>query len=394
MIDKCCVGYIGYSRHGKKVEHDTDRNKRTLKATCSSKKCHSLKNRFCQLFDDDMRENIFNKYWQASWEEKKTFVTTMVTNTYRKRDTTGLGNESRRSNTFFYFLKYNSSERVQVCKTMFLNTLGLNEWMVRNWVNTAAHGLPGKKTKTISTHSLTTESDNISPRQKAPLSKRIEHLKKWFSLLPKMPSHYCRSQTDRLYLEGPFYSKQEIINVYKSKCADDNIVPLSDCYVLNYMAENKLSIFLPKKDKCDFFTSYNMGHIDVNEYAEHIAHKDRARQEKENDTNLAKNNSCIVLTMDCQAVKLCPVLEASALYYSMKLKVHNMTIYNNATGDCYNYWWHEADGELEASVFVSIIIKHLQKYYITEKKPIILYSDGYGYQNRNVVMANAYYISL
>lgn len=50
--------------------------------------------------------------------------------------------------------------------------------MVRNWVNTAAHGLPGKKNKTISTHSLTTESDNISPRQKAPLSKRIEHLKK------------------------------------------------------------------------------------------------------------------------------------------------------------------------------------------------------------------------
>jgi len=55
------------------------------------------------------------------------------------------------------------------------------------------------------------------------------------------------------------------------------------------MAENKLSIFLPKKDKCDFFTSYSMGHIDVNEYEEHIAHKDRARQEKENDTNLAKN---------------------------------------------------------------------------------------------------------
>lgn len=66
------------------------------------------------------------------------------------------------------------------------------------------------------------------------------------------------------------------------------------------------------------------------------------------------------------------------LYYSMKLKVHNMTIYNNATGYCHNHWWHEANGELEASVFVSIIVKHLQKYYITEKKPIILYSDGCG----------------
>jgi len=85
----------------------------------------------------------------------------MFINTSRKRDTTGLGNESRRSNTFFYLLKYKNSERLQVGKTMFLNTLGLNEWMVRNWVNTAVHGLPGKINKTKSTHSLITESDNI-----------------------------------------------------------------------------------------------------------------------------------------------------------------------------------------------------------------------------------------
>lgn len=149
--------YIGYSRHGNKVGHDTNRSKRTMKATCSSKKCQSLKNRFCQLLDEDMRENIFNKYWSAIWEDKKTFVTTMVINTSRKRDSTGLGNESRRSNTFFYFLKYDHSECLQVCKTMFLNTLGLNEWMVRNWVNTAVHGLPGKINKVKLSHSIILE---------------------------------------------------------------------------------------------------------------------------------------------------------------------------------------------------------------------------------------------
>lgn len=63
--------YIGYSRHGKKVEHDTNRNKRTLKQHVVLKNVKSLKNRFCQLFDDDMSENIFNKYWHATWEEKK-----------------------------------------------------------------------------------------------------------------------------------------------------------------------------------------------------------------------------------------------------------------------------------------------------------------------------------
>ncbi|CAI6354739.1 unnamed protein product [Macrosiphum euphorbiae] len=85
----------------------------------------------------------------------------MVTFTLRKRDTTGLGNESRRSNTFSYFLKHSSSE---VCKIMFLNTLGLNEWMVQNWTKQAIHGLPGKiKNGKIQESCSIVE---ISPRQK------------------------------------------------------------------------------------------------------------------------------------------------------------------------------------------------------------------------------------
>lgn len=44
--------------------------------------------------------------------------------------------------------------------------------------------------------------------------------------------------------------------------------------------------------------------------------------------------------------------------------------------------------DLEASVFVSIVICHLY-CLIDKKKPIILYSDGFCYQNRNRIMANA-----
>jgi len=43
---------------------------------------------------------------------------------------------------------------------------------------------------------------------------------------------------------------------------------------------------------------------------------------------------------------------------------------------------------MEASVFVTILIKHLIKVCIT-KLPIIIYSDGCGYQNRNSVIGNA-----
>ncbi|CAI6352478.1 unnamed protein product [Macrosiphum euphorbiae] len=72
----------------------------------------------------------------------------------------------------------------------------------------------------------------------------------------------------------------------------------------------------------------------------------------------------------------------------MKLKCHNLTIYNIAKGECSNYWWHEGEADLEASVFATILIKHLIRK-CTENLPIIIYSDGCGYQNRKCVMSNA-----
>lgn len=98
----------------------------------------------------------------------------------------------------------------------------------------------------------------------------------------------------------------------------------------------------------------------------------------------------MVFTMDVQAVQLCPKTNASALYYSMKSKVHNLTFFNLADNQCSTYWWHECDGELDASVFTSIINKHLLKYCVsTACKRVIIFSDGCGYQNRNQTLANA-----
>lgn len=65
--------------------------------------------------------------------------------------------------------------------------------------------------------------------------------------------------------------------------------------------------------------------------------------------------------MDCQTVKSRPTLTASALYYSTKVKVHNMTFCNMVTGHCKKInWWHEGDGDLEASIFVSFVLCHLE----------------------------------
>lgn len=311
--------YVGYKRNGTVVEHNAKKSARVLKNSCTSKRCEKLPNRYCQEFEESRRLKIFKKFWDATWEEKKMFVIGMVSTALTKANTTGLGNLSRRANTYKYFLKHEKFEEpLQVCKLMFLNTLGLNEWMLHNWVKNATHGLPGKLLSPKSLQLKENVGDNnliINSPKRVGLSKRIDHLQSWFSSLPKMPSHYCRQKTNRLYLEGPFFNKQQVFKAYKQKCNHDNLVPLSICYFYNFMREKKLSIFIPRKDKCDLCSSYEIGNVDDNTMAEHLAFKNRAREEMNLDKQLAINeNKYHMFTMDCQAVKLCPTLQASALY--------------------------------------------------------------------------------
>lgn len=67
----------------------------------------------------------------------------MVRKIVKKRETAGT-DDSRRNFTLEYCLKSSNNENNQVCQTMFLGTLGLNEWMVKNWVDKSDNGLPHK----------------------------------------------------------------------------------------------------------------------------------------------------------------------------------------------------------------------------------------------------------
>lgn len=64
--------------------------------------------------------------------------------------------------------------------------------------------------------------------------------------------------------------------------------------------------------------------------------------------------------MDMQAVKICPVLNASAIYYKTKLSVHNFTIYDMNTHVCRNYWFNETEGDLNASTFANFVIDFIK----------------------------------
>lgn len=184
---------------------------------------------------------------------KKIYVLSLVITIEPKRHTTGCKIYSRRSNTFKYQLRYKDSAPKCVCKKMFLGTLGLKEFMVRNWVQQSEHGL-------LTNHSIIALNDNtIESKKQSPqiiakrtlFANRVEDLKKWFISLAKMPSHYCRKRIKRLYLEGPFNSLNDVFEIYKQHCAENQTyLPFSKCCFSNFMKENNFSIFIPKNDQC------------------------------------------------------------------------------------------------------------------------------------------------
>lgn len=103
---------------------------------------------------------------------------------------------------------------------------------------------------------------------------------------------------------------------------------------------------------------------------------------------MGAEGKCIVLTQDLQSVKICPSLNASALYYKTKLICYNFTIFdiNNHTARC--CWFDETDADLTANTFASCIIDYLTDV-VVDNRPIILWSDGCTPQNRNSIFSKA-----
>ncbi|KAF0745895.1 Uncharacterized protein FWK35_00030429, partial [Aphis craccivora] len=124
-----------------------------------------------------------------------------------------------------------------------------------------------------------------------------------------------------------------------------------------------------------------------NEYNAHLERKTLARKEKNRQKSLASNTK-IVVTMDLESVLLCPLSNASAMYYKQKLQVHNFTIYRLHDHDVTLYVWHESNGHVTANEFTSCIIDYISNLS-TEVKEVTLISDGCNYQNRNKTLSSA-----
>lgn len=364
--------YVGFKKIDNKYVQQENKPKRTMGPLCNSQFCARSKVFFCSHLTQEIRSSIFNKFWSMTWSQKKIFVSSMVDKTEIKRKIKGT--DTRRTNSKAYYFQI-EGKRERVCLITFINTLGIKEWTVRYWLG---DGLGNHKNQA-----------NMSTPIIVNTETKRDFIKHYLSMLPKLPSHYCRRDSTKLYLEPLIQSKSQLYNLYVEFASSSSKPIASRKLFCDVLSEENISLFYPKKDACDICCAYKVGNVLEEDYQCHLERKNMAREEKGKDKQAAKDSIIYTVTADLQAVKLCPQLTASALYFKTKLAVHNFIVYNLGTDDVTCYWFDETACDLKATTYASFFVDYVTKLLDEDAKDVVIWTDGCTSQNRNSTVSNA-----
>ncbi|KAL4714224.1 hypothetical protein ACJJTC_009576 [Scirpophaga incertulas] len=316
-------------------------------------KAKSERSFLCGSVNEQARLDVFFYFWSlSSWEAKRSYIIGLVTvrtvTKRRKLSEAATETDKKRNNGIDCYLPRHDGVKVRVCRDFFLATLDIKKDSFTDWI------MANKLTK----KTVVVISDNTNESTRKTL--KSDSVLKWLDVIPKVPSHYCRSSSSRIYVDDSLQSLTKMHAVYSEWCQENQFPAVQRKKFCEILEIQKISIFKPRKDQCDTCVSYKEGNLDEATYQTHILKKTEARDAKQRAISEASSEHCVV-TMDLQSVQLCPKLLVSAQYYKQKLQVHIFTIYVNNNKDVIVYIWHEGDGGVTANEFITCILDFIQK---------------------------------
>ncbi|RUS91834.1 hypothetical protein EGW08_000405 [Elysia chlorotica] len=122
-----------------------------------------------------------------------------------------------------------------------------------------------------------------------------ELLGRFLDELPKMQSHYCRKDSTKLYLDCDFRTVSEVHKAYEHYCSLHQAKPLKSTVFSQVLHQKNLSLFKPKKDRCNTCIGYEVGQVTEKEWQDHMRFKDEANTEKETGMLFFQMRSRILL---------------------------------------------------------------------------------------------------
>ncbi|XP_053622676.1 adenylyltransferase and sulfurtransferase MOCS3 isoform X2 [Plodia interpunctella] len=225
----------------KKWVQDVPKSERKIGPPCTSEYCAKGTVRYCSEFCEEKRQEIFTYFWNnLDWKGKKNYVRSLVdTVPPKRRRLKHKGEISRKGDSKLYHL-HNKDQRLPVCRTMFLNTLGIKEAMVRCWLVKADKPKTPKK-----------------PIKSLNVDSYIENLPK---TQPKC--QYCLTSGVTIeYIALDYIKNQyQLYNKYIKDMKAKNFSPASRKTFAKVVAMKNIRIFKPKNDTdiCDLVAQHNV----------------------------------------------------------------------------------------------------------------------------------------
>lgn len=357
---------------------------RSLKPPCGDK----CKMECSTKIHEDCRKKIFANYWGlGDITLQRNFInssTKAIVPAFRFS-----GKEKPRGyNNAYYFDVDN--EKIRVCKKFFMNTLDINDRVIRTVFQKRDLGfIEIEKRGKHGNHKKVDESIKQAVR---------DHI----NSIPRIDSHYIRKNSSREYIDGG-KCLADLHADYKAQCLEQGVSAAHyEMYSKIFNYEFNISFFIPKKDRCELCVSYENATGSAKEelqekYMLHQEEKNLSRIEKESDKNKACNDY-IVAVYDLQAVLQTPREDVSVFYYKSKLNNFNFTISEIGSPDhteC--YLWHEGEANRGADEIGSCVLNFIDKVmenYAGSGIEFVFYSDNCCGQQKNKFIFSMYIFTL
>lgn len=329
-----------------------------------------------QCIDEQHQAMLFQEYRDLPDRiQQRAYLASLIVEECVKNRTVAEPKIARTLSAAYHLLDHNR-ELVRVCRAFFCATFGISSTITKNIIK--------KKSPTSGIYRGEHKGVGKEPWNKTP-RRALSAVKRFINSIPKMPSHYCRKESKKLYFE-PTLNLRRLYELYKSK--EDIEDPVS-YYVFSHIFQEwdpPLGFYKPRKDQCTLCNTHDTkeGWPDNEEFENHVLRKDIISLNKDEDKKAAilEKENKLYATFDLEAILSLPYCEDAMLYYSRKLSFFNFTILDsNLNGLCNA--WDETNGRKGCCEIGSCILKYLKERVGPNIKHIVFYADTCAGQNRN-----------
>ncbi|XP_045506624.1 uncharacterized protein LOC123702846 [Colias croceus] len=356
---------------------------RAAKSPKNPKCSKNCRQKCTEKFTQIEREIICKSYWSiASYNLQKEFLLRRIIIKPVQTTRKSVSIDKQRSSSRVYGFYKGKTVFERVCKNFFMSTLCISTGPIETAV------------KHVDDHGVFSKLDNRgrrAPANKTP-EEQIQEVKNHIESFPVIDSHYCRKKTNRKYLD-PTLSISKMYDLYVQKMKEINKLPVKlNIYKKVFGTEYNLAFYHPKKDQCSTCNNYIKDKTNINiqnEYTQHIERKEASYRSKNLDKKKSEEDkSYLCVTMDLQSLLQIPSTADSLMYYSRKLNLYNLSIYEfkPPQNDAHCMIWTEINGKRGSVEIASAIYLWIKKLpeVLTH---VTIYSDTCSGQNRNQYVA-------